>query len=122
MRLKFWSTVPLPLQYPALPWSVYVPTFLGSGTNRGQSPVEWGDFLYVHPYFRPPPLGHPARPEAQPASQASVFRPGWLGLRPDWLGLRTSWMALREDGWTDGKFPHSTGPRPLSGQLHCFIP
>ena len=41
----------------------------GSGPNRGQSPVECGDFLSVvspsiHPF---PPLGHPARPEAQPA-------------------------------------------------------
>ena len=36
----------------------------GSGPDRGQSPVEWGDFLSVHP---PLPLGHPARPVAQPA-------------------------------------------------------
>ena len=35
----------------------------GSGPNRGQSPVEWGDFLSVCPF---PPLGHPARSEAQP--------------------------------------------------------
>ena len=46
----------------------------GSGPDRGRSPVEWGDFLYVCPSVRPlpsvrpsPPLGHPARPEAQPA-------------------------------------------------------
>ena len=41
----------------------------GSGPNRRQSPVEWGDFPYVRPFVRPsvPPLGHPARPEAQPA-------------------------------------------------------
>ena len=40
----------------------------GSGPNRGPSPVEWGDFLYVRPSVRPfPPLGHPARPEAQTA-------------------------------------------------------
>ena len=37
----------------------------GSGPDREQSPVEWGDFLSVHPYV--PPLGHPARAEAQPA-------------------------------------------------------
>ena len=51
--------------------------FLGSSPYRGQIPVEWGDFpyvrtyirLYVCPFIRPsvPPLGHPARPEAQPA-------------------------------------------------------
>ena len=41
----------------------------GSGPNRGQSPVEWGDFPSVPPSVRPspPPLGHPARPEAQSA-------------------------------------------------------
>ena len=36
-----------------------------------------------------------ARHEAQRASQASGFRPGWLGLRPGWLGLRLGWMAQR---------------------------
>ena len=46
----------------------------GSGPNRGRSPVEWGDFPYVRSFVCPydrlsvrPPLGHPARPEAQPA-------------------------------------------------------
>ena len=94
--------------------------FLDSGPDRGQSPVEWGDFTFVCP----PPQGHPARPEAQPArpeaqparpeaqpaspeAQAWVrpgwlgFRPGWLGLRPGWLSLRPGWMALRGDGRTN---------------------
>ena len=40
----------------------------GSGPDRGRSPVEWGDFPSVRSSVRPfPPLGHPARPEAQPA-------------------------------------------------------
>ena len=47
----------------------------GSGPDRGRSPVEWGDFPYVHPSVRSsvlssvlsPPLGQPARPETQPA-------------------------------------------------------
>ena len=48
----------------------------GSGPDRGQSPVEWGDFPFVRPSVRPsvcpsvrpfPPLRHPAKPEAQPA-------------------------------------------------------
>ena len=52
--------------------------FFGGGPDRGQSPVEWGDFPYVHPYI--PPLGHPARPEAQPArSEAQPARPEALG-------------------------------------------
>ena len=38
----------------------------GSGPDRGQSPVEWGDFPYVCPSIRLAPLGHPPRPEAQP--------------------------------------------------------
>ena len=40
--------------------------FLGSGPDRGQSPVEWGDFpsvrTSVRPSVRPPPLG----PKSQP--------------------------------------------------------
>ena len=39
----------------------------GSGPDRGRSPVEWGDFPSVRSSVRSPPLGHPARPEAQPA-------------------------------------------------------
>ena len=37
----------------------------GSGPDRGQSPVEWGDYwsVSVRPF---PPLGHPAGPEVQP--------------------------------------------------------
>ena len=33
-------------------------SFLGSGPDRGRSPVEWGDFPYVRPYVRTsvPPL------------------------------------------------------------------
>ena len=50
---------------------------------------------------------------------------GWLGLRAGWLGLRPGWMAQREDEQmngqtnvqTEGKLPHSTGLRPLSGSL-----
>ena len=43
----------------------------GSGPDKGQSPVEWGDFLFVCssvcPFVCPPPLGHLPRSEAQPA-------------------------------------------------------
>ena len=80
-----------------------------------------------------------ARLENQKYSQASGFRPGWLGLRPGWLSLRPGWMAQRRewmdgqidkymdgqtdkqmDGWTDKrtdrKFPHSTGSLPCYPQ------
>ena len=30
--------------------------FLGSGPNRGQGPVEWGEIPFVHPSVRPSPL------------------------------------------------------------------
>ena len=51
----------------------------GSSPDRGQSPVEMGDFL---------------KPEAWLA--------GWLGLRFGWQGLRPGWMAQR-GGRTDGR-------------------
>ena len=57
----------------------------GSDPDRGQSPVEWGDFpsvcpsvrRSVRPSVRPsPPLSHPAMPEAQPAMpEAQPTRP-----------------------------------------------
>ena len=52
--------------------------FLGSGPDRGRSPVEWGDFPSVRPSVRPyvgpsPPsrAQEPARQALDPASQAS---------------------------------------------------
>ena len=91
--------------------------FLGSGPNRGRSPVEWRDFLSVRLSVHSSPMKGPR------ASQA--------GLRPSQSGLRTSQAGLRAsrggrvygrtdeqtDGRTDGKSPHSTGLRPLSGPL-----
>ena len=58
--------------------------FLGSGAVRGQSPVEWGEILYVHPSIRPSP----------PASWQAL-RPLWQTLRPLWQALRPLWQALR---------------------------
>ena len=90
----------------SLPLSVCVclSNFLGSGPNWGRSPVEWGDFPFVHPPIRtficPPPLGHQARPEAQPARHASCFMLGWLGLRHGWMAKRGEGRA---DGQTDGQ-------------------
>ena len=52
-------------------------TFLGSGHDRGRSPVEWGDFPSVrpsvHPSVRTSPsrAQEPARQALDPASQAS---------------------------------------------------
>ena len=85
----------------------------------------------------------PSSQASEPAKQASEpLRPGWLALRPACLALKPAWLALRPawlvfgplrggqtdkwtdkqtdkqmDGWTSGKFPHSTGLRPLLGPL-----
>ena len=60
--------------------------FFGSGPDRGQSPVELGDFPYVRLYIRPsvpPPLGNPARSEALPARRpAQPARPLAQPARP----------------------------------------
>ena len=80
--------------------------FLGSGPDRGQSPVEWGEIPYVRPYVRTSPL--------------------WLALRPCWLAPRPLQLAAGQmDGWMDGWMdaqtygisPHSTGLCPLSEPL-----
>ena len=100
---------------------LYFPSFhggkQGSGPDRGLSPVEWR--FSVRTFVCPPPLGHPARPEArqprpeaqqarseaQPASQVSGIRDGWLGLRPGCLGLRPGWMAQKKGfGWNFSPF------------------
>ena len=109
--------------------------FLGSGPDRGRSPVEWGDFPYVcssvRPFIRPPSQARSSRHEAQPtraeaqptrlegqiASQASGLRlQAWLAGPQAWLdgpeGVR--------EGRMNEKSPHSTGLRPLLGLLPCF--
>ena len=53
-----------------------IQTFWGSGPNRGQSPVEWGEILFVYLTIRPSALV-------------------WLALRPCWLALTPCWLALR---------------------------
>ena len=88
-------------------------SFLGSGPNRGQCPVEWGYFPYIHTSVHTsPPLGHPAsseahpaRPEAQPARlEAQPARPGakpGFRLQP-WLAGFQAWLDGSE-GVTDGQ-------------------
>ena len=72
--------------------------FLGSGPDRGRSPVEWGDFPSVRTSVRPsiPPLKGPR------ASQAGL-RPSQSGLRASQAGLRASeaWLAGSE-AWLAG--------------------
>ena len=55
---------------------IYTNVKQGSGPDRGQSPVEWGDFLSVCEAQPARPEAQPARPEAQPArSEARPVRP-----------------------------------------------
>ena len=71
-----------------------ITVFLGSGPNRGRSPVEWGDFPSVRTFVRTfirtsvPPLGHPA-------SQPSLM-PNQPSLRPSQSGLRLRQPARPE--------------------------
>ena len=63
--------------------------FMGSGPNKGLSPVEWREILFVHPFVRLFPLWLALRPCWQ------ALRPCWLALRPYWLALRPLQVALR---------------------------
>ena len=65
--------------------------FLGSGPDRGQSPVEWGDFPSVRTSV--PPLEGPR------ASQAGL-RPSQAGLRA-WLTGSEGYLAGSE-AWLAG--------------------
>ena len=82
-------------------YEALVGQFLGSGPDRGRSPVEWGDFPSVRPFIRP--FVHPPLWASQP-------------------GLRGGRTNGRTNERTNGKSPHSTGIRPLSGPLPCLPP
>ena len=74
--------------------------FLGSGPDRGRSPVEWGEIPFVHLFVRPsvPPLW-------------LALKPYWLALRPCWLALRPLQLALRP--FQPAFRPFQQGLRPL---------
>ena len=84
--------------------------FLGSGPERGQSPVEWGDFPFVRPFvssfvrsFVLPPLEGPR------ASQAG-FRASQAGLRARQAGLRARQAGLRaSEAWLAGSEAYLAG-------------
>ena len=71
----------------------------GSGPDRGQSPVEWGDFPSVRTFVCPsPPLGHPARSEAQPARpEAQPARPEAQPARPETQPARPEAQPARPE-------------------------
>ena len=84
--------------------------FLGSGQDRRQSPVEWGDFPsvrssvrpFVRPSVRPPHEGPRAsQPGLRPSK--AVLRASQSGLRASQAGLGASeaWLAGSE-AWLAG--------------------
>ena len=96
-------------------------SFFGSGLDRGQRPVEWGDFPYVRTSIRP--YVRTSVPPSGPSSHAWLAGPqAWLAGLKAWLDGPGERTDERMDGRTDGKSPHSTGLRPLSGPLPCLPP
>ena len=110
--------------------------FLGSGPDRGRSPVEWGNFLSVHPFIRSSPLWaiqsglKPSQPGTRPIQ--SGIRPSLAYLTPrqparpqasdlvGWASCLAGWPRGgngRTNGRTDGKSPNSTGLCPSSAVL-----
>ena len=93
------------------PQKLFIDAFLGSGPDRGRSPVEWAYFLYVNLFVclfvSPHPLGHPAGLETQPA-------------RPQaWLDGTEGGRDECTDEHMYGKYPHTTGLFPLLGPMPC---
>ena len=84
----------------------------GSSPDRGQSPVEWGDFPFV------PPSVHLSVPPSGPSSQAWLAGPqAWLAGPQAWLDGPEGGTYVCRDKQTNGESPHSTGLRPLSEPL-----
>ena len=77
----------------------------GSSPDRGQSPVEWGDFLFVRPSVRlsffPSVSVHPSvRPSVHPSIQPSV-RQIWLAGPQAWLAGPQAMLDGQEGGRKD---------------------
>ena len=65
--------------------------FLGSSPDRGQSPVEWGQILYIITSIcTSVPRGSLAGPRAPLAGPQTPL----AAIRPLWQALRSLWQAL----------------------------
>ena len=82
--------------------SAVINCFLGSGPERGRSPVEWGEIPYVRTSVRP---------SVPPWAFWQALRPLWQALRPLWQALRPLWQAL-SPLWQTLR-PHWQALRPL---------
>ena len=66
----------------------------GSGFNRGQSPVEWGEILYIYPYIQISiPISNPFWQVLRSLQQA--LKPLKLVITPLELALRPLQSVLR---------------------------
>ena len=97
-----------------------------SGFVGVQSPVEWGEIMYVHPSIRPSIrtaswlVRRPGWLDLK--SGWLALRPGWLALRPSQLALRPSWQALRPGGTDEETNGRSYRLRELLPNLQDFVP
>ena len=99
--------------------------FLGSSPDRGQSPVECGDFPSVRPSVHPsvPPLEGPRASQAGLRPSQSGLRASQAGLRASQPGLRASQPGLRgseaclagSEAWLDGSKACLAGSWALEG-------
>ena len=64
-------------------YNIFFP-FLGSGSDRGQSPVEWVH-ISVRPSVHPPST---VWPSIIPSVRLSIRPLCWLDLRPGWMAQR----------------------------------
>ena len=97
----------------------------GSGPNRGQSPVEWGDFpsVLVRTLVRPPPLCQPARPETQTArSEGQTARSEAQTDSRDWQAGPLAWLDGPEGEGVDGRTDGRTDKRKISPFYRTLSP
>ena len=62
---------------------IYENWFLGSGPNRGRSPVKWGDFPFIRPFV-------------YPFEAWLVGSEAWLAGSEAWLAGSEAWLAGSE--------------------------
>ena len=95
----------------------------GSGPNRGQSPVEWGDFPFVRPSVCPSvrPLVCPSVHSPLWAIQPGL-RPSQPGLSPSQPGLRPSQLSLKPEGGTNGRTDGRTNKQKISPFYRTLSP
>ena len=98
-------------------------SFLGSGPDRGRSPVEWGDFLFVRPFVRPFHCPSPLltiQPGLRPSQPG--LRPSQPGLNPSQPGLRPSQLSLKPEGGTNGRTDGRTNKQKISPFYRTLSP